>query len=92
MQIAERNRLRLGNPVSSQLLLFDVDPDAALPDLRRRTLTEAELACHLRHLQANFDARTQYLPRCVDCQGYVDSVDAHGFCEECTKDSSFNSN
>jgi hypothetical protein len=76
--------MRLGKPVSSQLLLFDTEPEAALPDLRRRTLTEAELGRHLRHLQANFDARTQYLPRCADCQGFVESVDAHGFCEQCT--------
>jgi hypothetical protein len=69
--------------VANQLFLFDPDPEAALPDLRRRTLTEAELALYLRRLQTDFDARTQFLHRCDECHGLVEAVDANGLCLEC---------
>jgi predicted DNA-binding WGR domain protein len=69
--------------MTSQLLLFDPEPDATLPDIQRRTLSDAELAVHLRRLQADFDTRAKQLIRCDGCRGYVDSVDTNGNCAEC---------
>lgn len=73
-----------GKTVTSQLLLFEIEPpEAAELDLHRRTVSEVERAAHLRRLQAAFDAIAQHLQRCEECRGYVASVDAFGNCSEC---------
>ena len=76
--------------MTSQLLLFDPEPDAELPNIQRRTLSDAELAIHLRRLQADFDVRAQKLHRCEGCNGYVESVDAKGNCHECLEPTHLN--
>lgn len=71
--------------MTGQLFLFDPEPDSPLPDLRRRTLSESELAVNLRRLQAVFDARSQSLHRCSECHGFVEFVDTKGICPECSQ-------